>query len=160
MRRFKFVLAAVVAASFLQGGPVAAQGSVATYSKEAMDDLVLLLKKAAKDGYTMEPRTTTIFGGWLPKGQGRGNEPWIPLLVLKNLEPNKAYRVIAAGDNDTIDLDLRIVDPDGKVVATDASTLRDAEVTFRPTRRQDYVIQLRLYNSTDNCVCIGAILSK
>jgi hypothetical protein len=160
MRSFQFVLAAVVAGILLQPGQVAAQGSVATYSKEAMDDLVHLLKKASKDGYAMEPKTTTIFGGWLPKGQGTGKEPWISILVLNSLDPNKSYRVIAAGDNDTKDLDLRIVDPDGKVVAKDETVLRDAEVTFKPPRRQNYTIQLRLYDSRDNCICIGAILAK
>lgn len=161
MKRFKFfVVAAVVACGLIQGGPVAAQASLATYSKEAMDNLVGLLKKAATDGYTMEPNGTSIFGGWLPKGSKQGNEVWIPVLKLLNVDPNKSHRVIAAGDLDTKDLDLRIVDSDGKVVAVDDTVLRDAEVTFRPTRRQDYTIQVRIYDSTDKCICIGAILSK
>ncbi len=160
MKSAWFMVAAVVGGCLLSGGPVAAQGDVATYSKEAMDDLVGLLRKAAKDGFAMEPRTTTMFGGWLPRGRGEGNEPWIPMLTLRNLDPNKQYRVIAAGDNDTMDLDLRVLDPTGKVVAQDTTVLRNAEVTFRPTRQQDYVIELRLYNSNDNCVTLGAILRK
>jgi len=122
MKNFQLAVAAVVAGCFFQGVPVAAQGSLGTYSKEAMDDLVGLLKKASQDGFTMEARTTTIFGGWLPKGNKQGNEPWIALLVLRNLDPNKSYRIVAAGDNDTRDLDLRILDPDGKVVGRFAAT--------------------------------------
>jgi hypothetical protein len=159
MRFLPFVTAAAIVVLF-QGGPVAAQGSVATYSKEAMDDLVGLLKKATKDGFVMEPGTTTMFGGWLSRGRGQGNERWVPMLVLTNLDPKYQYRIIAAGDNDTKDLDLRIVDPDGKVVVADTTTFRDAEVTFRPARRQNYTIELRLYDSNDNCVCLGAILRK
>jgi hypothetical protein len=160
MRKVQLAVAAVVV-GLLCAGQAAAQGSVATYTKEAMDDLIPLLNKASKDGFTMEPRTTTIFGGWLPKGSKTGNEAWIPVLTLKSLDPNKQYRIVASGDNDTVDLDLRIVDPsNGKVVAQDTTVLRDAEVTFRPARQQDYVIQLRLYDSRDNCVCLGAILRK
>jgi hypothetical protein len=159
MRIFHCAVATVIASCLLQAGSVSAQG-VATYSKEAMDDLATLLKKATKDGYSMQPGTTTIFGGWLKKGQAKGNEAWVPLITMQNLDPNKSYRVIAAGDNDTIDLDLRVLDPDGKVVAIDTTELRDAEVTFRPTRRQNYTIEMRLYNSKDNCMCIGAFLSK
>jgi hypothetical protein len=155
-----FAVTAVLVAFLVSAGPVAAQADVATYSKEAMDDLIGLLRKASKDGYSMEPSTTTMFGGWLPRGRGQGNERWIPMLVLRNLDPNKVYRIIAAGDNDTKDLDLRILDPAGKVVAQDATVLRDAEVTFRPARQQDYTIELRLYNSNDNCMCLGAILRR
>jgi hypothetical protein len=156
----RFVMAAVLGASLMSGGRVAAQQDVATYSKEAMDDLIGLLRKAAKDGFSMEAQTTTMFGGWLPKGQKQGNERWVPMLTLKNLDPNKQYRIIASGDNDTRDLDLRIIDPAGKVVVQDVTVLRDAEVTFRPTRQQDYVIELRLFDSQDNCFCLGAILRK
>jgi hypothetical protein len=160
MRTLTFVLSAVIAGCLLHGGRVAAQGSVATYSKEAMEDLGNLLKKASKDGFAMETKTTTIFGGWLPKGSKSGKEPWVPILILNGLDPNKTYRIVAAGDNDAKDLDLRIVDPDGKVVVTDESVQRNSEVTFRPTRRQNYTIQLRLYDSGDNCICVGAVLAK
>jgi hypothetical protein len=155
-----FVVAAVLGGSLMSAGPVAAQQDVATYGKEAMDDLVGLLRKAAKDGYSMEASTSTMFGGWLPRGRKQGNERWVPMLTLRNLDPNKQYRIIASGDNDTIDLDLRILDPTGKVVAQDVTIFRDAEVTFRPARQQDYVIELRLFESRDNCFCLGAILRR
>jgi hypothetical protein len=160
MKVLQCLVAAVIGFCLLQGGPVAAQKAVATYSKEAMNNLSLLLDKAARDGYSMEPSTTTVFGGWLPRGRAQGNERWVPMLIMKELDPNRLYRVIAAGDNDTKDLDIRIKDPTGKIVAVDDAVARDAEVSFRPARRQDYTIEMRLYDSTDNCVCIGAILRK
>jgi hypothetical protein len=160
MKILQLVVAALLGGYLVQGGPVAAQRAVATYSKEAMSSLAELLDKAAKNGFHMEPSNATIFGGWLPRGRAQGNERWIPMLVVRDLDPEKTYRVIAAGDNDTKDLDVRIVDPTGKVVAVDDATARDAEVTFRPTRRQDYTIEMRLYDSTDNCVCIGAVMRK
>jgi len=152
--------AVMLGACLLHGGSLAAQQSVATYSKEAMDNLVPLLAKAAKDGYSMEPSSLTIYGGWLPRGRAQGTERWISVLILKNLDPAKQYRLIAAGDNDTKDLDLRVLDPSGKIVLEDTATARDAEVTFRPSRVQDYTIQMRLYDSSDNCVCIGAVLRR
>jgi hypothetical protein len=160
MRGLRFVVVAVIAGWFLQGQPALAQRSVATYTKEAIDSLSHLLDKAAKDGFTMEARTTTMFGGWMPVGKKTGSEQWVSILVATKLDPDRQYRVIAAGDNDTIDLDLRILDPSGAVVVEDNAVTREPAVTFRPTRRQDYTIQMRLYDSRDNCVCIGAILTK
>jgi hypothetical protein len=160
MKMLRFTLAVVIGGSLLQGGSVYAQRTVATYSKEAMGNLAPLLEKAARDGFKLEANTTTVFGGWLPQGRGQGNERWVPILIMHDVDPNAQYRVIAAGDNDTKDLDLRIVDPAGKVVVQDVAVAREAEVTFQPQRRQDYVIQLRLFDSTDNCVCIGSILKK
>ena len=157
--RTSYFAAAAMAVCLLNAGTVAAQG-VATYSKEAIDDLANLLNKAEKDGFKMAARTTTMFGGWLPKGQKQGTEPWVPMLTVRNLDPMKTYRVVAAGDNDSRDLDLRIVDPTGKIVTQDVTVLRNAEVTFTPTRQQDYVIEVRLYDSRDNCFCIGGILNK
>ncbi len=160
MKITSLILATLVGGFLASGGPVFAQGDVATYSKEAMDDLVGLLRKAGKEGYSMEARTTTMFGGWLPRGKGQGTETWIPMLVLRNLDPTKQYRIIVSGDNDTRDLDLKVLDPGGLTVAQDATVLRDAEISFRPTRQQDYTIYLRLFDSADNCVCIGAVLRR
>ena len=155
-----FVIAAVVAA-VAPASPVFAQRSIATYGKEAMESLGRMFDKAAKDGFAMEPRTTTMFGGWMPKGDKTGNEQWISVLTMTKASPNKTYRIIAAGDNDTLDLDLRILDPTGAVVVEDNLITRETEVTFRPARDQDYTIQMRLYHSRDNCVCIRrAILTK
>ncbi len=160
VKALQLAVAVVIGSWLFHGGEALAQRSIATYSKEAMDNLVPLLDKASKGGFSMEPSTTTMFGGWLPKGNGTGGEKWIPMIVLKNLDPNNLYRVIAAGDNDIKDLDVRVVDPNGKVVIADVATARNAEVTFQPSRIQDYTIEMRLYDSTDNSIFIGAVLRK
>ena len=160
MKLLNLAVAVILGSWLLHGGEALAQKAVATYSKEAMDNLVPLLGKADAAGFKMEPSTTTMFGGWLPKGNGQGNEKWIPMLVLKNLDPNLAYHVIAAGDNDIKDLDVRVVDPTGKVVAADVAVARTAAVTFRPARVQDYVVEMRVYDSADNGICIGGVLRK
>jgi hypothetical protein len=160
MKMLRFLVVAAIAACFLYGEPTAAQRSIATYGKEAMDSLGHLLDKAAKDGFEMQPRTTTVFGGWLPKGNKTGQEQWISILIMNNADPAKQYRIIGAGDNDTIDLDIRILDPQGAVVAEDKAITREPAVTFRPTRQQNYTIQMRMYDSRDACMCIGAILAK
>ena len=160
MKTFRSLVIAAVVAGMAPASSTFAQSSVATYGKEAMESLGHLLDKSAKDGFVMEARTTTIFGCWMPKGNKTGNEPWLSVLTLTKASPNKSYRIIAAGDNDTIDLDLRILDPLGNVVVEDNLITREPIVTFRPTREQDYTIQLRLFHSRDNCVCIGGILTK
>ncbi len=160
MKVLHLAVAVILGSWLFHGGEALAQRSIATYSKEAMDNLVPLLDKASKGGFAMEPSTTTLFGGWLPKGNGQGGEKWVPMLVLKNLDPNMAYRVIGAGDNDVKDLDVRVVDPTGKVVAEDVATARTAEVTFVPARIQDYTIEFRVYDSTDNAISIGGVLRK
>lgn len=160
MKILRYIVAVGVGACLLSGGSVYAQRSVATYSKEAMENLVPLLAKAANDQFTMEPSTSTMYGGWLPKGNKTGNEKWISMLVMRSLDPNKQYRLIAAGDNDIRDLDIRVLDPNGKVIAEDVGVSRLAEITFRPTREQDYTIQMRVYDSVDNGICIGAIMKK
>ena len=58
------------------------------------------------------------------------------------------------------DLDVRVLDPTGTVVVADTATARDAVVSFKPSRQQNYTIQMRLYDSRDNSICIGAVLSK
>ncbi|MSU79410.1 MAG: hypothetical protein EXS16_15135 [Gemmataceae bacterium] len=160
MKLRNLAVAVVLGTWLLHGGEAIAQRSIATYSKEAMDNLVPLLGKADAGGYKMEPSTTTMFGGWLPKGNGTGNEKRIPMIVLKNLDPNMEYRVITAGDNDIKDLDVRVVDPTGKVVAVDVAVARTAAVTFQPARAQDYVVEMRVYDSVDNGICVGGVLRR
>ena len=96
----------------------------------------------------------------MPRGNNNQNAPWVSVLVASSLNPNNMYRIVAAGDNGAKDLDIRVLDPQGNVVAEDNLTTAVPEVTFRPSREQDYTIQLRLYNSTNNSVCVGAILTK
>lgn len=133
-----------------------AQSGSAQYSKEALDALVPLINKAEKDGYTMDTRSTTIFGGWLKKD----DKNWFAILTLTNLDPNREYRIVVSGDNDVRDLDVRVLDPQRKIVAEDVATDKSGSVTFRPTRQQDYTIEMRLYDSRDNSVCMGAWLRK
>ena len=57
MKILRYIVAVGIGACLLSGGSVYAQRSVATYSKEAMENLVPLLAKAANDQFTMEPST-------------------------------------------------------------------------------------------------------
>jgi hypothetical protein len=138
---------------------VAQPESTVTYSKEALTNLTPLLRKAGQGGFKLEVGAA-IFGGYMPRGRGQGNEPWLPVISLV-LDPNKQYRIIAAGDNDALDLDLRVVDPaTGAVIALDDRIDATAEVTFQPPRQQRYEVQFRLYDSRDHCICIGILLSR
>jgi len=161
MKRWNRLAVLALSTLVTLGGTLQAQqAATATYSSEAMQNLVPLLQRGDNAGFRMEPATSRLFGGWLPRGNNAGNERWVPMLVMRDLEPANEYFVIAAGDNDAVDLDVRVLDPTGKVVGADSTTDKEAYVVFRPTRRQNYVIEMRLYNSRDNCVCIGAMLRR
>jgi hypothetical protein len=134
--------------------------AIAAYLEEAMTHLGHRFAKADKDGFVMESGVTRLFGCFLPKGNKTGNEPWQSVCILNRASPDRSYRIVAAGDNDSLDLDLRVLDPSGSVVVEDNLIARATEVTFRPIREQSYTVQLRLYDSRNNCVCIGGILTK
>jgi hypothetical protein len=161
MRMLRLAVVVMVGVFISRGAPVRAQEQeVTTYGKQAMESLGNLLDKGKKDGFKMEAKKTTMFGAWLPKGNNAGNEEWITVLVLGAPDATKQYRILCAGDNDTIDLDVRVLDAAGGVVAIDPKADRECEVTFQPKGQQNYTIQMRLYNSKDNCLCMGAILVK
>lgn len=63
------------------------------------------------------------------------------------------YEISASGDRDVIDLDLRIMDDDGKVVAEDTDSSKDASVTFRPKRTGQYTIELHLADARERSLC-------
>lgn len=63
------------------------------------------------------------------------------------------YEISASGDRDVIDLDIRITDEDGRVVAEDTSSAKDAQVTFRPRRSGKYTIELHLADAKARSLC-------
>lgn len=63
------------------------------------------------------------------------------------------YEIAASGDRDVLDLDLRILDEDGRVVVEDTSSSKDARVTFRPRRSGKYTIELHLADAKARSLC-------
>jgi hypothetical protein len=128
------------------------QGKYLTQASAALEKL---MDDAA--GYKLLNNALSIGGGWMTQGA----DNWVSVFTIK-LEEGKDYRFLAAGDKDTVDLDLKIQDSEGRVVAADEGTEPTAVVSFRPTARGDYLVRLRLYASQNNlpCTCLAAVLAK
>lgn len=154
------ILAAVVVGCCIASPKVDAQENTAVYGKEAFSRLHGHLNLAAKQGFGIQSKEGTIFGGWLPKGMPGVKSKWYELKKMNNLDPNKVHRVIVAGDFDAKDVDVEILNRAGNVVASDTRVGREAIATFRPVQGDEYRIRVRLFNSRDNCVIIGTIMSK
>lgn len=65
--------------------------------------------------------------------------------MVKNLEPRRNYVVIAAGDSYATDVNLRIWDESGRLIASDTSSNRLAVVEFNAQRGGQLMIETELY---------------
>jgi hypothetical protein len=156
--RVGWVLAGLLAALAVPGTAAAQQGDTqGKYITQAAQRLTEHIAKANAAGYKLDDDQHSIGGGWLKKGENN----WVTLCKVK-LESGKSYRVIAAGDGDAKDVDVRIVDPGGKVVKADESQDREAVVDYSPTETQQFEIRVRLFDSRENlpCTCLVTVLVK
>ena len=127
------------------------------YLQQATKRLAGHLGDAIADGYRLSPGGFSIAGGWMKQSR----RDWVEMYNI-DLTKGTRYRFIASGDNDTEDLDLRIVDGDQNVLAKDTTTASEAIVDFSPRVSARYHIELRLYASRRNlpCVCLTAALTR
>lgn len=63
------------------------------------------------------------------------------------------YVIAASGDRDAQDVDMRILDRDGRVIEEDTSSSKDASVTFRPKSTGKYTIELHLAEARTRSLC-------
>lgn len=63
------------------------------------------------------------------------------------------YVIAASGDKDARDVDIRILDRDGRVVEEDTGSSKDATVTFRPKSTGRYTIELHLAEARARSLC-------
>ena len=136
---------------------VSAQNGQGKFVTEASAALIKLIDVSNTQGYTLENDLFSIGGGWLRQSQTN----WVPLYTI-NLQAGKQYRFLAAGDGDTIDLDLQIVDAAGRVVAEDVGTEPNAIVNFNPRGDGKYTVRMRLYASRNNlpCMTLAVVMAK
>lgn len=134
----------------------AAQTKQGVYLTQASIRLAKLIDAGNGDGYALVNNKFSLGGGWLKK-----SEDWTTLYSV-NLTGGKNYRVIASGDDDAKDVDLRILDAKMQQVALDDSTAVDAVINFTPKATGKYTVQIRLYDSKGNVdsLCISALLVK
>jgi hypothetical protein len=149
------LLASLLSPLGLPSGAAAQEGQ-GQYLKEASGRLARLIGAANKQGYILKDKTLSLGGGWLT----RSND-WLPLYKVK-LEEGKKYRFLAAGDADAEEVDLKVVNADGKVVAQNVNTDPEAVVDFTPGATGQYAVRIRLYASMRNvpCVCVAIVMTK
>ncbi len=137
-------------------GRASAQEKQGVYVAQASQRLIKLIDKANGDGYKLQDNKLSIGGGWMRQGND-----WVKLYSIV-LEKGTPYRFLAAGDADAQDVDLQVLDSNGKVVAEDTKNDPEAVVDFTPAASQQYQVRVRLYASRDNlpCVCLGIVMSK
>jgi len=153
---FGIVLASVLTLLTSAGGAGAQEGQ-GKYVTQASKRLVNLIGKANSEGFKLQDNKTSIGGGWLKKG----DDNWVTVFSIV-LEKDKAYRFLAAGDDDAMDVDLQVLDANSKVVANDEKADPEAVVDFTPSSTQQYQIRVRLYASRGDlpCVCLAIVLTK
>jgi hypothetical protein len=137
-------------------GPAGAQEGQGKYVTQASNRLTGLIEQANKDGFKLSNNKLSIGGGWLKQGS-----EWVTLFPVI-LEKGKAYRFLAAGDDDAMDVDLQIIDANGAELKADTKSDPQAVVDFTPTSTQQCQVRVRVFASRENvpCVCLGLVLTK
>lgn len=153
----KKCLGILFALAALFGFAAATPADQGKYITSASARLTKLIDLSNTLGYKLKNDSFSIGGGWLKQGAGN----WVNLYTI-TLTKGNDYRFLAAGDQDSKDVDLQIVNESGTVVASDTAVSNEAIVGFRPAATARYTVRLRLYASRDNvpCVCLGIMLVK
>lgn len=135
----------------------AAQAQQGKYLNSASARLIKLVDRANEDGYKFQNDSFSLGGGWLKQGTDR----WVTLYTV-SLQAGKSYRFLAVGDMDAKDVDIQVLDPDGRTVASDTLAAPEAIVGYSPTKTGRYSVRVRLYASRDNVpsFVVAALLAK
>ena len=147
----------LIAMTFLTTGRLAGQEKgQGNYVVQASTKLSTLINKANNDRYVLQDGFSTG-GAWIKQSADK----WVPIYTVQLTEGRK-YRFLAAGDNDTKDLDLEIQDSTGKTLASDEDIAATAVVDFAPSVSGRYTVRLRLFDSQNEvpCFCFVAVMVK
>jgi hypothetical protein len=127
------------------------------YIIQAATNMAKLVNDGEKKQFRLQANTFSTGGAWMTQG----TDKWVSIYTVQ-LTEGRQYRFLAAGDDDTSDLDIDIQDSSGKSVATDVETSATAAVPFTPTAAGRYTVRLRLYSSKNNvqCFCFAAVMAK
>lgn len=137
------------------GGMAHAQGrDSGRYLSEAftrVTDNANIAKQVVGYGYN---EGISILGGWVDQGNH--------LRFTLPLKGGTSYLFLGAGDKDAEDVDLEILNENGKVLAADVRVAADAAVEFTPQVDGAYTLKLTLFRSNQKapCVCVATILKK
>jgi hypothetical protein len=120
------------------GSVTAQQGQYVTQAAKRLSELI---DRGNGAGYKLTTNKFSMGGGWLAQ-----SKDWTSLFTL-TLEAGKQYRLLAAGDNDAMDVDLQLLDPAMNVVARDVKFDPTAEVDYTPAKTLKYTMQVRVFKS-------------
>lgn len=80
--------------------------------------------------------------------------------LTRRFQKGIAYAIVAGGDEDVKDLDLRILDASGKMVVSDTNVDRMAVIDWIPNATGEYQVQLDLYQATRDSFCAFTVLRQ
>lgn len=89
--------------------------------------------------------------GWCVGGQvlSRGERA----SFARHFQRDYTYLIEVRGDSRARDIDLQILDADGRLLAQDIGSNKEARVRFTPRRSGDYTIRLTLSEATGRALC-------
>jgi len=111
------------------------------YVSQAATRLSKLIDQGNGANYKLTTNHFSIGGGWLNQSM-----TWTPLFSM-TLEGGKAYRFLAAGDDDALDVDVRVMDMNGTQVAIDVARDATATVDYTPKKGGRHTVEVRVYDS-------------
>ena len=77
------------------------------------------------------------------------------VFVAEAKDPNKKYAEFAVIGDGSTDIDIYVLDADGKEVASDTSPSDLAHVRWVPDKTQEYTIKVRNLGNQDNTCTMG-----
>lgn len=80
--------------------------------------------------------------------------------MVKNFAPNGNYVIIAAGDEDATDVDVRVLGPNGQVIAEDRDVSEIAIIDFNAGRGGQFRIEVDLYQADEPSFVSFVILQE
>jgi hypothetical protein len=142
----------------LGANPVSAQEATPATMMDPNDAAVVqvisglgeLTERAGQRGFGLDSGFSFVIG-FLKQGEQKG--------LVSPLEAGKNYMFIGKGDEDVLDLDIHIVDEDGKVVASDTLTDNFPILSFKPTKKGRYSVRLKLESAKIPGFC-GLVVLK
>ena len=95
--------------------------------------------------------SASFYGALLEEGESVSSSRWY--------ERGTKYNIWAYGDDDAIDLDIRVVDEDGKVVAKDLESDAAPNCDFRPKSSGSYTVTITNHSSYNDVFVFWGVMN-
>ena len=132
----KFLLGLVVLSLF--------SANVFATQEDEMNGLIEVMKKATMTSSILIGSNYTVARTVFDRLQKKGTYTENRILYAGN-----KYKIIGIGCEGILDLDVKVLDSNGNVVASDTKVDNFPEATFIPTSTGTYTINVIAYNTTD-----------